>query len=167
MKKFYLSSIVLMVLACSHALLTLCPTTIGVCAVKDALAEDLSYLLDLDPDAVTNLNLYERAVMLENNYQAYHCVNGIIWEARYAEATDEQPTQYGNGGDSAIFTGFYLAGAVYRFLTTGQTHDLDAVFEAARGLHILTHVSGTPGVIARCAFPAVQAAQWRYPDAWQ
>jgi hypothetical protein len=28
-------------------------------------------------------------------------------------------------------------------------------------------VSGTPGVIARCAFPAAQASQWRYPDAWQ
>jgi hypothetical protein len=167
MQKLCLRLIVLMVLAGSQALVALCPATIEVCAVKDAHAEDLSYLLDLDPEAVSDSDLYERAVMLEDNYQAYHCVNGIIWEARHAEATDEQPTQYGNGGDSAIFTGFYLAGAVYRFLTTGQTRDLDAVFEAARGLHILTHVSGTPGVIARCAFPAVQAAQWRYPDAWQ
>ena len=120
MKKLFLSLIVLMALAGSQALVTLCPATIGVCAVKDAYAEDLSYLLDLDPDAVSDQDLYERAVMLEDNYQAYHCVNGIIWEARYAEATDEQPTHYGNGGDSAIFTGFYLAGAVYRFLTTGQ-----------------------------------------------
>ncbi len=167
MKKLFLSLIVLMVLAGSQALVALCPATIGVCAVKDAHAEDLSYLLDLDPEAVSNRDLYERAVMLEDNYQAYHCVNGIVWEARYAEATDEQPTLYGNGGDSAIFTGFYLAGAVYRFLTTGQARDLAAMFEAARGLHILTNVSGTPGVIARCAFPAVQAAQWRYPEAWQ
>ena len=160
MQKLCLSLLVLMVLAGSQSAGT-------VCAVKDARAEDLSYLLYLDPDTVTKLDLYERAVMLEDNYQAYHTVNGIVWEARYAEANDEQPSQYGNGGDSAIFTGFYLAGAVYRFLTTGQTGDLDAVFEAARGLHILTHVSGTPGVIARCAFPAAQAAQWRYPEAWQ
>ena len=136
MKKFFLCLIVLIALAASQAIVSLCPATIGVCAVKDAHAEDLSYLLYLDPDAVTNQDLYERAVMLEDNYQAYHCVNGIIWEARYAEATDKQPTQYGNGGDSAIFTGFYLAGAGYRFLTTGQTRDLDAVHEAARGLII-------------------------------
>ena len=160
MQKLCLSLLVLMVLAGSQ-----CAGT--VCAVKDARAEDLSYLLYLDPDAVTKLDLYERAVMLEDNYQAYHTVNGIVWETRYAEANDEQPSQYGNGGDSAIFTGFYLAGAVYRFLTTEQTSDLDAEFEAARGLHILTHVSGTPGVIARCAFPAAQAAKWRYPEAWQ
>ncbi|MBN2107803.1 MAG: hypothetical protein JW832_10290, partial [Deltaproteobacteria bacterium] len=159
MQKFCLSLFMLMVLAGS----TLCPSAAGVCGFKDACAEDLSYLLDLDPAAVSDRQLYERAVMLEQNYQAYHCVNGIIWQGRYAEAEDGEPSLYGTGGDSAIFTGFYLAGAVYRFITTGEARDLDAVFEAARGLHILTHISGTPGVIARCAFPAAQAAKWRYP----
>jgi|GEM_PF-1450241 len=167
MQKFCLRLLVLMVLAGSQAAGTLCPVAMGICAAEDARAQDLSCLLDIDPEAVSDRDLYERAVMLEENYQTHHCVNGIVWEARYAEAADEQPSRYENGGDSAIFTGFYLAGAVYRFLTTGQARDLDAVFEAARGLHILTHVSGTPGVIARCAFPAAQAAQWRYPEAWQ
>lgn len=167
MKKLCLRLLVLMVLAVCQAAGTLYPAATGVCAAEDARAQDLSYLLKLDPKAVSYRDLYERAFMLEENYQAHHCVNGIVWEARYAEAADEQPSLYGTGGDSAIFTGFYLAGAVYRFLTTGQARDLDAVFEAARGLHILTHVSGTPGVIARCAFPAAQTAQWRYPEAWQ
>jgi hypothetical protein len=163
MQKFCLSLLILIVLLGS----TLCPSAAGVYGVKDAGADDLSYLLDLDPAAVSDRQLYERAVMLEQNYQAYHCVNGIIWQGRYAEAEDGEPSLYGTGGDSAIFTGFYLAGAVYRFITTGEARDLDAVFEAARGLHILTHVSGTPGVIARCAFPAAQAAKWRYPESWQ
>ncbi len=167
MRKFYLSLFVLMILLGSKVEGILCPFATGFCAAEDAHAQDLSYLLNIDPEAISDQDLYDRAIMLEENYQAHHSVNGIVWQARYAEAADEQPSLYGTGGDSAIFTGFYLAGAVYRFLTTGEAHDLDAVFEASRGLHILTHVSGTPGVIARCAFPAGQAAQWRYPESWQ
>lgn len=34
-------------------------------------------------------------------------------------------------------------------------------------MHILTHISGTPGVLVRCAFPAARAAEWRYPEAWE
>jgi hypothetical protein len=158
MQKICLRLLVLMVLAASQAAGTLCPA---------ARAQDVSYLQDTDPDAVSKRDLYERAAMLEENYQAHHSVNGIIWQGRYADAADGEPSLYGTGGDSAIFTGFYLAGAVYRFITTGLAGDLDRVFEAARGLHILTHVSGTPGVIARCAFPAAQAAKWRYPESWQ
>lgn len=167
MQKLCLRLLLIIMLACFPAAGTLCPADIGVGAVNVVRAEDVSYLLDLDPDAVSNQDLYDRAVMLEDNYQVYHCVNGTIWEAWYAEASDAQPSFYGTGGDSAIFSGFYLAGAVYRFLTTQSASDLEAVLEAARGLHLLTHVSGTPGVIARCAFPAAQTAKWRYPEAWQ
>jgi len=128
---------------------------------------DLGYLLDEDPGAVTAGELYERAVFVEENYQAYHSVNGIIWQGVFAGPEDTHPSLFGTGGDSAIFTGFYLAAAVYRFLVTRDEADLDIVFQTVRGLHILTHVSGTPGVIARCAFPADQAAAWRYPDRWK
>lgn len=167
MQKLCLRLLLIIVLVCVPAACALCPAGFGVDAVSVARAEDLSYLLALDPDAVSNQDLYDRAVMLEANYQAYHCANGTIWEAWYAEASDAQPSFYGTGGDSAIFSGFYLAGAVYRFLATRSAGDLEAALEAARGLHLLTHVSGTPGVIARCAFPAAQAAKWRYPEAWQ
>ena len=128
---------------------------------------DLSYLLEADPTAVTGWGLYDRALFVEANYQEYHCVNGIIWKGYYADAQDEHPSLYGTGGDSALFTGFYLATAVYRFLLTQEETDLDIVFQTVRGLHILTHVSGIPGVIARCAFPADQPEKWRFPHAWQ
>lgn len=158
MNRLCLRVLLLMVLAACQTAGALCPA---------AHAKDLHYLLELDPDTVSTGDLYDRADMLEANYQAHHCVNGIIWQGRYADAADDEPTLYGTGGDSAIFTGLYLAAAVYRFVTTKEARDLDAVFEAARGLHILTHVSGTPGVIARCAFPAAQPELWRYPDSWQ
>lgn len=158
MQKLCLRLFILLMLAACQSAGILCPAS---------HAKDLSYLRDLDPDTVSNGDLKARADMLEENYQAHHCVNGIIWQGRYADAADEEPSLYGTGGDSAIFTGFYLAAAVYRFVTTKEARDLDAVFEAARGLHILTHVSGTPGVIARCAFPAAQPELWRFPDSWQ
>ncbi len=167
MQKLFVRLLVIVALAGCQSLGALCLPSQGIFSAATVHAQDLSYLLDLDPDTVTNRDLYDRAVVLEENYQEHHCVNGILWEAKYAEAEDELPSLYGNGGDSAIFTGFYLAGAVYRFRTTGQARDLQAAFEAARGLHILTHISGTPGVIARCAFPAARAAEWRYPEAWQ
>jgi len=167
MQRLCVRLLLIMVLAGCLTMGMLCHSSVGIGSARIVHAQDLSYLLDLDPDAVSDRDLYERAVALEENYQQHHSVNGILWEARYAEAEDERPTLYGNGGDSAIFSGFYLAGAVYRFRTTGEASDLQAAFEAARGLHILTHISGTPGVIARCAFPAARAAQWRYPEVWQ
>ncbi len=138
----------------------------ALCAGQESPPWDLSYLLDADPEAVTAADLYDRAVFLEENYRDYHSVNGIIWEGVFADIDDEHPSMYGTGGDSAIFTGFYLAAAVYRFVMTQEPVDLDTVSRTIRGLHILTHASGTPGVILRCAFPADQAETWRYPDAW-
>ena len=128
---------------------------------------DAGGLLDADPDAVTLQGLKDRADWIEDNYQAFHSVNGIIWKGVFADAAHEHPSLYGTGGDSALFTGFYLAAAVYRFLVTRDDADLDTVFGTVRGLHILTHASGVPGVIARCAFPADRPGQWRYPDAWR
>ncbi len=50
----------------------LCPADQGIFSAATVSAQDLSYLLDLDPDAVTNRDLYDRAVALEENYQKYH-----------------------------------------------------------------------------------------------
>lgn len=152
----------------SAAVLVLCLLAVGTVQADEAAPPwDLGYLLYLDPAAVTAADLHDRAVFLEENYRAHHCVNGIIWQGVFAEIADDAPSLYGTGGDSAIFTGFYLAASVYRFLVTGAAQDLDAVYDAVRGLHILTHASGTPGVILRCAFPADQPEKWRYPDAWR
>lgn len=111
MQKLFLRLFVIVALAGCQVLGAFFPASQGVFAAATARAQDLNYLLDLDPDAVTDRDLYERAVALEENYQRHHSVNGILWEARYAESADELPTLYGAGGDSAIFTGFYLAGA--------------------------------------------------------
>lgn len=128
---------------------------------------DLSYLLDLDPNQVTLGELGKHAEYLEDHYQKYNQVEGIIWQGNRSSAELEFPDRYGSGGDSSIFGGHYLAAATYRFLVTHTEEDLNKVLAALRGLHILTHISGMPGVISRCAFPASQPEKWNYPASWQ
>jgi len=56
-----------------------CVLLLWGCAVKDAYAEDLSYLLYLNPMQSPTGFVYRHHAW--DNYQAYHCVNGIVWEA--------------------------------------------------------------------------------------
>lgn len=121
----------------------------------------------VDPNEVTIAELADHAEKLEANYQAYHQVEGVIWQASRSDPTLENPDQYGNGGDSLIFGGHKLAADVFHYATVGGTQNLDRALKSLRGLYILTHVTGTPGVLARCAFPADRAKEWNYPEHWE
>ena len=83
---------------------------------------------------------------IEADYQANHQVGGIAFVAI-------PPDRYASDDDNAVFTGMYLAGASYRYAVRGSNEDFQAVRSAVAGIHTLTHVSGTPGVLARWAFP--------------
>lgn len=124
-------------------------------------------LLDADPHAVTWADLQRRLDRVEANYERYHDVYGIVWPAWRNDPDAAEPTYYESGGDSALFTGYYLAAAVYRFLVTERPEDLDQVLDALGGIHLLTHASGTPGVLARCVFPEAEAARFNFPERWQ
>ena len=124
---------------------------------------DLSYLLDADPGAITTDDLAEQATYFERYYQAEHQVNGITWPRRWDDPEAETPGLYAHGGDNALFTGFYLAAATYRYRVTQDEADLDPILHTLRGLHILTHISGTPGVLARMAFPTARVEEWNRP----
>ncbi len=60
---------------------------------------------------------------------------------------------YTRCGDSATWTGHYLAAEAYRFRVTGSPHALDNVRLALDGLTRLTDVTGRD-LLARCAIPA-------------
>ena len=120
----------------------------------------------VDPSQVTSEDLENHALALEDRYQQYHQVEGIIWQRYRSDAALAEPDKYGSGGDSCIFTGTKLAADVYRYGVTGTSEDLDSVLQSLRGLYILSHITGTPGVFARAAFPADRAAEWNYPEAW-
>lgn len=150
------------------------PIALGALLLWNALALALppqgyppERLLDADPQAVTWEALQRRVEHVEQNYQRYHNVYGVTWPGWRYDLDAPAPTHYESGGDSAIFTGFYLAGAVYRFLVTEDPADLDKVLDTLGGVYLLTHVSGTPGVLVRCAFPAAEAERYRYPGHWE
>jgi hypothetical protein len=121
----------------------------------------------VDPNQVTVDELASHAELLEELYQKNHQEEGIVWQAIRSDPSLEDPDQYGNGGDSCIFSGHKLAADVFRYATVGGTQNLDKALQSLRGLYILTHATGTPGVFARGAFPAHRKAEWKYPEHWQ
>lgn len=128
---------------------------------------DLSYLLTADPSTVTSAELATHAAELEDHYMQYHDSYGVVFQAYRDSVTDAAPTWYGGGGDSLLFTGYRLAACVYRYKVTGLPDAKAKVLDAVRGLYILTHATGTPGVLCRSAFPEGREADWRFPAMWQ
>ena len=60
---------------------------------------------------------------------------------------------YGSGGDSAIWTGHYLAGQAYHYAVTGDSLALDNVGHSLKGIGVLLDVNGGTGLLARNAAP--------------
>lgn len=159
-----LRSLLLFVLAACRAQTPPLPSTEGsVRAASEAAAE----LLRADPSLVSLRDLARHAEVLERRFQERCQWHGIVFGPRRAHPDDPEPTLFDNGGDAALFTGFALATAVYRFTVTRSDEDCDRVLREVRGLHLLTHVSGTPGVLVRCAIPWEQRARWSYPERWR
>ena len=63
------------------------------------------------------------------------------------------PVSYTRCGDSALWTGHYLAAEAYRYAVTASPHALANVRLALNGLTRLTDVTGRD-LLARCAVPA-------------
>ena len=64
-----------------------------------------------------------------------------------------QPVDWPDGGDSAIWTGHYLASQALRYSVTGSTLALDNVQHAVGGIGKLLDVNGGTGLLARVAAP--------------
>ena len=124
------------------------------------------YVDPIRPIDVTLAELAVHADATESHYQTYNQVEGVIWQSRRSKDTLANPDLYGVGGDSALFGGFKVAADVFRYNVTKKWEDLLRVKQSLRGIYILTHITGTPGVIARCAFPTYRKEEWEYPARW-
>ena len=60
---------------------------------------------------------------------------------------------YGSGGDSAIWTGHYLAAEAFRYAVTQDPLALDAIGHVLKGIGALLDVNGGSGLLARNAAP--------------
>ena len=78
---------------------------------------------------------------------------GTVLDPMYASPTSTQIVGYTRCGDSAIWTGHYLAAEAFRYRVTGAANALANVQGAIAGIKSLVDITGTD-VLARCLVPS-------------
>jgi hypothetical protein len=98
------------------------------------------------------------AIAISTNIRQFHMPYGTVLDPVFASSDPESPeysdiVAYTRAGDSAIWTGHYLAAEAFRFRVTQSPDALSAVWQALLGIGTLLDVTGTD-VLARCLVPA-------------
>lgn len=93
------------------------------------------------------------ALAITANIEAKHLPFGTIVDPMYASTTSDQITGYTRCGDSALWTGHYLAAEAFRYKVTAAADALANVKQMVAGIQSLIDVTGSD-VLARCQFPA-------------
>jgi hypothetical protein len=92
------------------------------------------------------------ALVIDADIQARHLPYGAILDPVFASPFSDQITGYTRCGDSALWTGHYLAAEAFRYRVTQNAAALTNVKSAIAGLQALVDVTGY-GYLARCAVP--------------
>jgi hypothetical protein len=92
------------------------------------------------------------ALKIDAGLQQRHLPFGTILDPIFTQPTSEIVKGYTRCGDSALWTGFYLAAEAYRYKVTRDPEALDNAWRALTGLRRLVYVTGN-NLLARCAFP--------------
>jgi hypothetical protein len=92
------------------------------------------------------------AVAISNNIQQRHLPYGTILDPVFVSPDSDQIAGYARAGDSAIWTGHYLAAEAFRYRVTGSPEALDNVRRAIAGIRSLVDITGT-NLLARCLIP--------------
>ena len=92
------------------------------------------------------------ALTISANIRARHMPFATILDPIFEAPDSDVITGYTRCGDSAIWTGHYIAAEAYRYKVTGDPDALDNLRAALWGLRLLVEVPGS-GVLARCVVP--------------
>jgi hypothetical protein len=92
------------------------------------------------------------ALEISRTIRQRHMPFGTILDPMFASATSTNIVGYSRCGDSAIWTGHYLAAEAFRFAATRSTDALNNARFAISGIRSLVDVTGT-NLLARCAVP--------------
>ena len=92
------------------------------------------------------------ALAISSNIQARHLPFGTILDPVFASADSNQIVGYTRCGDSALWTGHYLAAEALRYRITQSPDALSNVKQAIAGIKALADVTGT-NLLARCMVP--------------
>jgi hypothetical protein len=103
------------------------------------------------PDETPDLTeLDETAAAVAARIVQAHMPYGTVLNSLVAKGNpDDAPVGYSKLQDSAIWTGFFLAGEVYRYLVTHEQQALDNVRKALDGIGRLIHLTGEDGLLSR------------------
>src|SRR5579862_2124669 len=93
------------------------------------------------------------ALAISSNIQTRHLPFGTILDPIFASSASNQIVGYTRCGDSAIWTGHYLAAEAFRYQVTAAPDALTNVRNAIAGIESLVDVTGT-GLLARCLVPS-------------
>ena len=92
------------------------------------------------------------AIAISKNIRARHMPFGTILDPIFATPDSDEIVGYTHCGDSAIWTGHYLAAEAYRYNVTRSPEALDNVRAALIGIESLLDVTGT-NLLSRCLVP--------------
>jgi len=92
------------------------------------------------------------AIAISQNIRARHMPFGVVVDPIFASPDSEQIVGYTRCGDSAIWTGHYLAAEAFRYNVTRSAEALNNVKVALAGIASLLNVTGT-NLLARCLIP--------------
>src|SRR6058998_610527 len=97
------------------------------------------------------------AINISNNIRLFHMPYGTMLDPVFASPDPSSPdfstiVGYTRAGDSAIWTGHYLAAEAFRYKVTASAEALQNVKGALAGLRSLVDVTGT-GLLARALVP--------------
>lgn len=92
------------------------------------------------------------ALAISAHIQARHLPFGTLLDPFYASSSSSEITGYTRCGDSAIWTGHYLAAEVFRYRVTRSPAALANATRALSALHGLVEVTGDNS-LARCRLP--------------
>jgi hypothetical protein len=95
----------------------------------------------------------KRALQTSSNIAARHLPFGTILDPVFKSPESDEIVGYSRCGDSAIWTGHYLAAESFRYSVARSDEALAAVRRALDGLRLLIDVTGTNNLLARCAVP--------------
>ena len=94
------------------------------------------------------------ALRISRNIQEHHLPFGTILSPMFPSETSTEIVGYTRCGDSAIWTGHYLAAETFRYTVTRSPEALAAARKALRGLSSLVAVTGSDRLLARCVVRA-------------
>ena len=83
------------------------------------------------------------------NYLDHHVAYNASVEVTYTDRTRTTPVGYGDAGDSALWTGSFLAAAVHRYNLTAEPEVLERIKATVGVYENLTRVSGKVGFMGR------------------